>query len=332
MPRVLTDCDRAFARQMRLCRSAQGLSAKSVIAKLPSQVYPADYSKWENERAPVPNVHLVAIARVLGIHEGYSNSLIVERAKVSPQSTESKYVEESFSDLIERGVQESEVFDAVKKIIDEFPAADIDSPQDGSNDFGDPEKWNRLISSYPDLFKIVSERSTGNYVAYWMILSISDELYDRTIVGENINRECEYSDTHGFFVPRDHNIYVVDMFTRRSYLDRIPLNRVIFEGFFSLIREMALNGHFIKRIATHASEIRSERICHDLGMQLVCNHKYHRRHKSETDKTLVPTKVFALDISAGDMSIFNRLKDSTLHDLYQKHFKNAFARKANSGG
>ena len=257
---------------------------------------------------------------MLSIQELYVEQLLKERVSLSYPTLESKYVEESFSDLVARGIPERKIFDIIDSIYDEYPSAVIESPDDGSNDYGDAEKWNRLLVHYPQLFRMISERNSENYVAYWMVLSITDELYDRTVAGENINKECDYMDTHGFFVPRDHNIYIVDMFTRKNYLDRIPLNRVIRDGFFSLVQEMAEHGHFIKRIVTHAAEVRSEKLCNDLRLEPVCNHKYHRRYRSETDKTLIPAKIYAVDLSKGDLSILAHQSDPMLINRYMEHF------------
>ncbi len=111
MKKELTDCDRAFIEQMRICRAKLGISCKQVMTLLGGKVHKTDYSNWQNFKKPVPNAHVSAIAKVLNIQSIYVEELFKERASARGLFVESMHVQESLNDPLVRGIPERGAFD-----------------------------------------------------------------------------------------------------------------------------------------------------------------------------------------------------------------------------
>lgn len=315
---LLTDAELRFSSVIRQYRAKKGETLKEVASALNLGSL-SGISDWENGKIRVPATQVPKLKTYLDIPDIEVDLYLQAIAPIHPIISDELYVDKTLCQLIDEGYSVTEVLDIAAKIEDEFPVAKIKQVKHGSNDFGDPRKWDEFAVAYPDSFHLIYHVKSKEFVAYWFVLSITDELYERTLRGENVNKECTYLDTLGFDFKRDHNLYFVDLFRKRHF-NNIAANRSILTGFLSYLDSLSVNGHFIKRVVAHASEEKAERLCRDANFRFVCDHQCHRRHRSDDDPTLVPTKIYALDLSEGIMGLLLNYKNKALYHRYEKHF------------
>lgn len=300
----------SFACALRAARLSCDWSQQRVALELGIQ-QPV-YSKWESGRIRVPRQHVEKLRRILKLSEGIVADYLIDTVRART------YFSASYAELRRSGMSEEEIFGAVDEILGEFPPADIDSPDQGSNDFGDESKWLQFIREFPESFRMIRRTDTKECVAYWHVASLNKELYERGRDGQNINLELEDLHIREFIAPGEHSLYFIDLF-RKSLHNNPAVNRELLESFLLFLRDLSLSGHFIDRILAHASTPEAERICLEIGFSFVCNHRFHRRYLQAGSSQLVPTKVYELNVAA----CFDRLMamNPELLGRYISHYR-----------
>lgn len=285
----LSETERAFSRLLVRQRKQLAYSQEYVAAAI--GVSQSTYAKWETERQPVPSIRVLKIKEILELPSSLCDIYI------SAAQRGQQYFSASYEELLEAGVSDAEIFDAVEEIYAEFPPALIGSPADGSNDFGGSEKWRDFVRRGRNSFRLIGRKGIAGYIAFWHAESIVPELYERGRQGKNINLEIRQDQICGFIIPRVHDLYFIDLF-RKSAFNNPAANLEIISSFLGYLEYLADSGHYIRRILTHASTPEAEQFCLAASFDFLCEHEQHRRHLDATSLALVPTKIFELDVMA----------------------------------
>ena len=303
----------AFARALKVARETLGWGQMRIALEM--NVSQPVYSKWESGKIRIPRRRVEKLRTILGLPEN-----VVANYLTNDVDSGWIYSSASYADLRRSGVSDEDIFRARDEILLEFPAADIDSAEQGSNDFGDDDKWKQFVRQFPETFRIISRIDTKECVAYWHVASLNKNFYERGRDGHNINLELDETHIREFVAPGVHSLYFIDLF-RKSLHNNPAANREILESFLGFLRDISLSGHFIDKVLAHASTPEAERICLEAGFVFVCQHRFHRRYAQAGSSKLVPTKIYELNLATS----FDRLMvmNPDLLGRYASHFRSS---------
>ncbi len=275
-------------------------------------------SKWKLKKERVPKNRARALGIVLKIQESLVNEYIEKIDGTSP------FIGGTLADFQEMGFSLDEIFAQEQLIYSEELIPKPEEYEEGSNDFGELNKWDYFQKNYPDNSYLIMDRKSKRFIAYWHVMPITDEIYNECRDGLNINKKLANSHTYNYFMPRDHKLYFVDLFRLKKHANP-AVDRLILNSFLYYLLRLAKYGHFIESIIAHTSSINAENYCEQTGFEYITDHDCHVRYKYE-DKgrgPTVPTKIYEIDMtnSKHTKTIFNYSENLKL--LYKKHFNYA---------
>lgn len=330
MGKELLDFEKKFIDIFIFYLNKSGLTNKCVATKI--YIEPSLISKWTSKETSISIKYLGTLQSLLGIPEQEISEYKKKKEEQKDllkqnKRAKEKFIAESLLQSIEKGFTENNISKEIYEIDLDWPAAEIEPPDEGSNDFGHPLKWQSFRSEFSEHTYLIREKLTGNCVAYWQAISIKDNLYWKAREGLNINKSCDRNDLANFFLPRDHKMYLADVWTRKKYMHTYAINKVMGRSFFEYLLHFALSGHFFSHIITHASSIQSEELCESYKFDFICQHLEHRRYESEQNRNIIPTKIYELDLKkkGGEFLSISKNFLSTsevekLLELYKSHF------------
>lgn len=247
-------------------------------------------SRWLNYKATIPEMDIVPLGKAFNVDESITNALLNEISGNQPIETL------SLNQLLRKNYSLQEVLSEIGNIYDSYPVPVIKDPELGSNDYGDPEKWDAIIAGSPESFFVANDISENKIAGYCFAIAISDEIYKQGKAGRNINANLQPSDSLGFTLPNDSvNMYLVDLFKKKGYDSHIVFKNLL-EHFQDFLISLAKSEIYVDRILTHASEVLAETMCFNMGFEPGEEHHFHRRYVSPNSKKLTPTKMYELKL------------------------------------
>ncbi len=271
-----------------------GISFKSYYNHIKSEYFPS-------------GKHLKLYQKLLG---WTSSDIAAMRADYSAYrgQNQKEFTVKSFDELLKGGLEINSLWNAMVKILDKFPL-----PDDEGNDMGSKEKWCRIYDLSPDTGYALLHHSEG-IVGFWYVVAVTEEVYERILEGENINREIDTCDIRVFDMEGDYDLYLVDFF-RTS--ETIVARRCMLRKFMEFLESLALQDIYIKRIAANVTSYIAQNSCKSHGFKYIAEHKYHTMYGK--DNLPIPTKIYELNLkeSLGKLSFETSDK---LKPLYQFHF------------
>ena len=161
----------------------------------------------------------------------------------------------------------------------------------GGNDLGSDEKWRRVMLQSPS--SVFCLTFNGAVVGYWFCVIVTEDLYDRGIVGDNINSTLDLDDIQSFLFPGDYLAYFVDFFILKEHFSAGAAKR-LHNSIIEYFKKAAKSGYFIERIFAHTGSFESKILCENAGFRFVTQHKEHLM-KSRTGE-LVPSLIYEINL------------------------------------
>lgn len=320
------DAMAALGRELRARRKAAGKTIQQFSFEL--GISDRQLRRYERGRCFPPDFRLKRIAQLLELESSFFLRFFRETPRLSglpnptmapsrlPQRVgEQVYRAGSFAELIEAGYSENWLLAEAVRLERTFPADEIIDGFKGSNEMGTVEKWNALTSANAETaFGVVRN---DQMIAYWFCLPVKQNTYERAVSGENVNAEIELNDIAFFDFPQDYDFYFVDLY-QSSDAPPWVVNKLLLDGFLNLLKSLAENGHFVRRMCTHAYAVETERICEKSGFTYVCDHKHHARLDDRPDR-MRHTKMYEISFSTDTLPSLIRY-DEDLERLYEDRF------------
>ena len=314
----------ALGGELRAQRKAAGKTIQQFSFEL--GISDRQLRRYERGRCFPPDFRLKLIAELLDLEPGFfigffrqtsarhalpesSTSIAVP----ADRSNDQKYIAGTFAELIEAGFSEAWLLSEAVRLERTFPADEIIKGFNGSNEMGTVEKWNRLTSANTETaFGIIRN---NRVIAYWFCVPVKINTYRKAVNGENVNAEIELDDIAFFDFPQDYDFYFVDLY---QVTDVPPwvINKLLLDGFLNLLKSLAENGHFVRRMCTHAYASETERICEKSGFKHVTDHKYHARLDGRPDR-MKHTKIYEIEFLSGRVPTLLRYDEDLLR-LYER--------------
>lgn len=280
---------------IRLKRKQLGVSQEELADRVKVSVRTVE--RWENGRS-LPRIrNQAALRSVLGITNAeYSSAERQSAMSIDPQKApiSSLPLEAlSLAEVIKRGVDPDKVFRQLGGVIDSWP-----QPDEPYNDMGDDVVWDDIARSSPFTHFFLIEGG-NTVVAFWSLISISDELYQRIAAGRNVNHSIGPADVIQP-IPGDRvRLYFVDLFTLRQDKSAVIQEPLVLakvaETLSRLIRHWNELDISIERIVAHFSTPEVIRTGIKCGFRKLTEHECHTMY--DYDKTEQATEIHELVIA-----------------------------------
>lgn len=244
----------------------------------------------------------------VGIHARPSK--ISELDLVNIDTPAPQYSVKTVADLVSAGAEVSDILHDIDEIYALFPADDHPG-----NDMGDDEKWALLYREFTSYVHCLVHGKEG-VVGFWSCFPVDQTIFDAGLRGENINRAMTIDDIDTMAFPGEYTGYFIDFFVNRAHLSTLGANRHLYDSFVQFIVRRAENGYFFREIFAHASTPEAIKICQHAGFLEITDHQCHVMKNRLGE--LVPTKIYALDLSKCTGALFELSPD--LKVLYEGRY------------
>lgn len=324
----------ALGREMRARRKGSGKTVQQFAFEL--GISDRQLRRYERGRCFPPEFRLKRIAELLDLEQGFFirffresptqdafEPLSAPQITTRSPGTRANYIAGSFLELIEVGFSQAWLLEEAARLESLHPVDEIIDGFSGSNDMGDVAKWNGLLAA--NLQTAFGVIKSDKLVAHWFCLPVKQSAYNRAVAGENINAEIQLSDVAAFDFPQSYDFYFVDLY-QSSDVPPWVVNKFLLDGFLDLLKSLAENGHFVRRMCTHAYAVETERICDKSGFNPVADHKYHARMDSRPG-LMRHTKIYEVDFMSEEPPALLRYDDD-LVSLYQGEISGGFGQNA----
>jgi transcriptional regulator with XRE-family HTH domain len=308
-----------LAQLIKVKRKYLGISQEELADRV--NVTARTVERWENGRSlPRIRKHDV-LCSALGItNTEYSTAERQSAVSIDPQKAliSSLPLEAlSLAEIIKRGVDPDKVFRQLGSLIDSWP-----QPEGLNNFMGDDDAWDEIAKSSPftHFFLVEDGRSV---VAFWSLIPIGPELYQRIFSGENVNQFIGPGDVVQPIPGDAVSLYFVDLFTLRrdkAVVIQEPLVLAkVAETLSRLIRHWAAIDISIERMVAHFSTPEIIRTGDKCGFHPVAKHDCHTMY--DYDQIEQATEIHELVIA--DEVGHNRFLTKIFRDAGVKARRNA---------
>lgn len=119
-----------------------------------------------------------------------------------------------------------------------------------------------------EIFMGVRSCITKKIIAFSTILPVSDEWYDKFLVGNLLDTSMDLLDIRKYDLPDFYNIYISSICTNPAYSSSSAFT-LLYNSIMEKFLELAKQEKYVYRLLAEASTLDGERLCHFINMKKV---------------------------------------------------------------